>query len=92
MIRSFADRETRELWSTGRSRKFGKIAKAALRKLQMLDFAVRLQDLKIPAGNRLEKLHGDREDRYSIRINDQYRVCFRWEEDHAWNVEIVDYH
>ena len=92
MIRSFADEETRQLWLTGKSRKFGNLAKVAVRKLQMLDFAVRLEDLRVPAGNRLERLHGDREGKFSIRVNEQYRVCFRWEADHAWEVEIVDYH
>ena len=92
MIRSFADDETRRFWLTGRSRQLGKIARVAIRKLQALDFAAKVDDLRNPPGNRLEKLQGDRKGQYSIRINDQYRVCFRWEQGHAWDVEIADYH
>lgn len=92
MIRSFANEETRQLWLTGRSRRFGSIARIAARKLEAIDFAERTEDLRNPPGNRLEKLRGDREGQYSIRINDQYRICFRWEEQHAWEVEITDYH
>lgn len=58
----------------------------------MIDFAVAVEDLRNPPGNRLEKLHGDREGYYSIRVNDQYRVCFRWEGRDAWEVELIDYH
>ncbi len=64
----------------------------AERKLQMLDAAVELADLRIPPGNRLEKLAGDRKGQYSIRINDQWRICFDWKDAGAWGVEIVDYH
>ncbi len=64
----------------------------AERKLQMLDAAVELADLRIPPGNRLEKLAGDRKGQYSIRINDQWRICFEWKDAGAWGVEIVDYH
>ena len=64
----------------------------ALRKLLLLDAAEKLEDLRIPPGNQLERLAGDRKDQYSIRINDQWRVCFRWEEGDAYEVEIVDYH
>lgn len=92
MIRSFADDETRRFWLTGHSRQLGKIARVAIRKLQALDFAAKVDDLRNPPGNRLEKLQGDRKGQYSIRINDQYRVCFRWEQGHAWDVEIADYH
>jgi toxin HigB-1 len=92
VIRSFADDATRELWLTGRSRKLANVARAANRKLQAIDFAVRPEDLKNPPGNRLEKLRGDREGQHSIRINDQYRICFRWDSHHAWEVEITDYH
>jgi toxin HigB-1 len=92
VIRSFADEKSRELWLTGRSRRFGNIASVAIRRLQVLDFAARVEDLRTPSGNRLEKLRGDREGQYSIRINDQFRLCFRWEEGHAWDVEITDYH
>ena len=64
----------------------------ALRKLRMLDAAVKLDDLRVPPGNRLERLHGDRSGQHSIRINDQWRICFRWQRGDAWDVEIVDYH
>jgi proteic killer suppression protein len=66
--------------------------KAALRKLKWLDAAAEVNDLRIPPGNRLEKLKGDRDGQHSIRVNDQWRICFEWHEGHAWNVEIVDYH
>ena len=92
MIQSFADEETRQIFLKGKSRKFGSIARIAARKLQAIDYAKKLDDLKIPLGNRLEKLRGQREGQYSIRINDQYRVCFRWLDQDAWEVEVVDYH
>lgn len=63
-----------------------------LRKLEAVDFAASLEDLKNPPGNRLEKLRGNREGHYSIRVNDQYRICFRWEGKNAWDVQFVDYH
>ena len=68
------------------------ILRIAQRKLSILDAAERLEDLRIPPGNRLEKLRGDRQDQYSIRVNDQWRICFRWFDGHAYDVEIVDYH
>ncbi len=68
------------------------IAGAARRKFNMVHAAARLEDLRVPPGNRLEKLGGDRKDQYSIRINDQYRVCFEWRDGDAYDVEIVDYH
>ncbi len=68
------------------------LQRAALRKLLLLDAAESLDDLRVPPGNRLEKLAGDREGQYSIRINDQYRVCFRWKGGEAYDVEVVDYH
>lgn len=92
MIRSFANEETRHLWLTGRSRKFGNIARTAARKLEAIDFAVKVEDLRNPPGNRLERLRGNREGQHSIRLNDQYRICFRWEGQHAWEVEITDDH
>lgn len=92
MIASFADEETRKVFRSGKSRKFGNIARVAARRLADLDFAVRLDDLRNPPGNRLEKLKADRAGQYSLRINDQFRVCFRWEADGAHDVEIVDYH
>jgi proteic killer suppression protein len=92
VIRSFADEETRHLYLTGQSRRFGNVAKVALRRIHAIDFAEALDDLKNPPGNRLEKLHGDRGGYYSIRVNDQYRLCFRWEGKYAWEVKLVDYH
>jgi proteic killer suppression protein len=92
VIQSFANRETQQLFETGRSRKFGSIAAVAMRKLQVLDNTSRLDDLRQPFGNRLEALKGDRSGQYSIRINDQYRICFRWKNDQPHSVEIVDYH
>jgi len=92
VIASFADEETRKIFRTGKSRQFGNIARVAARRLGDLDFAVKLDDLRNPPGNRLEKLKGDRAGQYSLRINDQYRVCFRWSVDSAYDVEITDYH
>lgn len=92
MIISFHDEETRTLYETGRSRRFGNVARQALRRLRDLDFAVDLSDLRKSPGNRLEPLKAGRAGQHSIRINDQYRVCFCWSEDGAHDVEIVDYH
>ncbi len=92
MIRSFADHETEAVFLTGKSRRWAKIGRVAARRLQAVDFASAIEDLLNPPGNRLEKLKGGREGWWSIRINDQYRVCFRWDGDDAWDVEIVDYH
>ena len=92
MIGTFRCRETERLWFNAHSRRWSGIAKIALRKLALLDAAERLADLRAPPGNRLEALKGDREGQYSIRINDQWRLCFRWEEGQALDVEIVDYH
>ncbi len=92
MIVTFADEETRKVYTTGKSRRFGSMARVAARRLGDLDFAIRLDDLRNPPGNRLEKLKGDRAGQYSLRINDQYRVCFRWADDSAYDVEIVDNH
>ena len=92
MIQSFADDETEAVFLTGTSRRWAAIARVAARRLQAVDFASAIEDLLKPPGNRLEKLKGDREDWWSIRINNQYRVCFRWDGQDAWDVEIVDYH
>ncbi len=92
MIRSFADKETPNLFERGRSRKYARIANVALWKLAQIDAAAKLADLNVPPGNRLEALSGDREGRHGIRINDQYRVCFRWEGDEAHDVGVTDYH
>lgn len=92
MIQSFADQETRDVFQSGTSRRWANIARVAARRLQAIDFATSLEDLINPPGNRLEKLKGNREGQWSIRINDQFRVCFRWDGVDAWDVEIVDYH
>jgi len=93
MIRSFADTEAELIWSGRRSRKLPPdIQAAALRKLRLLNQAQVLQDLRVPPGNRLETLRGDRVGQCSIRINDQWRICFTWSEGAASNVQIVDYH
>jgi proteic killer suppression protein len=92
VIRGFGDAETKSLFETGRSRKFRGIESVAKRKLDMIDAAGQLDDLRVPPGNRLEALKGDRKGQHSVRINDQFRICFRWKEDGAEDVEIVDYH
>ena len=93
MIESFADRETEKIFRGIVSRKLPlTIQKTARRKLVYLDDADNLQDLIAPPGNKLEALYGDRAGQYSIRINDQYRICFKWAKDKAKDVEIVDYH
>ena len=93
MIRGFRDTDTERVFQRERVGKFTPpLRRQALRKLLVLDAAESLEDLRVPRGNRLEKLAGDREGQYSIRINDQWRVCFRWEEGNAYEVEIVDYH
>ena len=92
MIKGFADRETEALFGREPPKRFRPIKRVALGKLQILHAAGRLDDLRGPPGNRLEKLRGDRKGQYSIRINDQWRVCFRWKGGNAYNVEIVDYH
>jgi toxin HigB-1 len=91
MIRSFRDKETEKLFQRVRSRKFQAIQKPARVKLALLNSAITLEDLGLP-GLRLEKLHGDRKGQYSIRINEQYRICFDWGRDGPENVEIADYH
>ena len=91
-IQSFADADTQALFEQRRVRRWVNIEAAALRKLAMLNRAAVLQDLRIPPGNRLEALQGDRKGQYSIRINDQWRVCFVWRGGHATQVQIVDYH
>jgi toxin HigB-1 len=93
VIQSFKDKETRKIFERQRSRKLpSDIQQVALRKLRMLNRAETLQDLRVPPANRLERLSGDREGQYSIRVNDQWRVCFDWQDGDALNVEIVDYH
>lgn len=93
VIRSFADTETERFFATGKSRRFPPdvLKRAAMRLLQ-LDAATKLDDLRLPPSNRLEALKGDRKGLYSIRVNEQWRVCFRFEGGNAFDVEIVDYH
>jgi proteic killer suppression protein len=93
VLRSFADKETERVWQRRRARKLAQdVQRAALRKLLILDAAETLDDLRVPPGNRLEKLKGNRAGFYSVRINQQWRICFRWTEAGPENVEIVDYH
>ena len=93
MIKSFKCKDTDKIWNEEVSKKLPHdIQKRALRKLMMLNVATVLEDLRIPPNNRLEALTGDRQGQYSIRINDQYRICFRWLDNHSFDVEIVDYH
>jgi proteic killer suppression protein len=92
MIRSFSCADTEALGRGHRVRRFVNISGVARRKLRQLEIANRLDDLRVPPGNRLEALKGDRAGQFSIRINDQWRVCFRWTKAGAEDVEIVDYH
>jgi proteic killer suppression protein len=93
MIKGFHNKEAERIFLRERGSKLGlPLQRAALRKLLLLDAAEALEDLRIPPGNRLERLAGNREGQYSIRVNDQWRVCFRWKNGHPHDVEIVDYH
>lgn len=93
MIRSFGDRETERLWLRHLTASYDpRILRVALRKLAMVDAALNLDDLRVPPGNRLEALKGDRSGQHSIRINQQWRICFTWTDGGAEGVEIVDYH
>lgn len=92
MIKSFRCSETRRLFETGKSRRFANIRAVAWRKLDQLDNVSMLKSLAIPPGNRLEPLKGKRVGQFSIRINDQWRICFKWTDDGPSDVEIVDYH
>jgi proteic killer suppression protein len=92
MIRSFRCAETRDLFGGRRVRRWVNIETVAMRKLAMLNRAAVLDDLRIPPANRLEMLKGDRKGQHSIRVNDQFRICFRWQDGDACDVEIVDYH
>jgi len=93
VIASFRDSETEKLWRTGKSRKLPPdLQRRAFRKLAILNAAVALDNLRIPPGNNLETLRGTRAGHHSIRINDQYGICFRWDQGNAYSVEIVDYH
>jgi proteic killer suppression protein len=90
-IKSFKSADTQTLFNLGRVRRFVNVERPALRKLKQLDLAERLEDMRAPPGNRLEALKGNRTGQWSIRVNDQFRICFRWN-DGAEDVEIVDYH
>ena len=93
MIKTFEDLHAQELYATGRSKRFPPdIAKRATRKLEYIDLATCIDDLKVPPGNRLHELERDRKGQHSIAVNDQWRVCFRWQGQEAFEVEIVDYH
>jgi toxin HigB-1 len=93
VIKNFKDADTERLWDTGKSRRIpASIRRPALKKLAVLHWATQLADLAVPGGNHLEALTGDRRGQHSIRINDQFRICFRWQSGDATDVEIVDYH
>jgi len=93
MIKTFADRRTQQLYATGKGKRFpANIAKRSARKLEYLDLAARLDDLKVPPGNRLHALKGNRKGQYSISVNDQWRICFRFADGDVYDVEICDYH
>jgi len=93
VIKSFKNSETEKIYNLTRSRKLpSDIQQIALRKLRMLNNAKTINDLRVPPANRLEKLVGSRAGQHSIRINDQWRICFDWRDDNAYNVEMVDYH
>ncbi len=93
MIKTFADKRTQELYLTGKSKRFSPdVARRAARKLEYVDLATSLDDLKVPPGNRLHRLKGDREGQHAIAINGQWRICFRFEDGDADDVEVCDYH
>lgn len=92
MIRTFASKDAQALFEGRRVRRWVRIETVAMRKLAVLNRAARLDDLRVPPANRLEALRGDRAGPYSIRVNDQFRICFVWKNGAAWDVEIVDYH
>ncbi len=92
MIRRFADKDTQALFNRKYVRRFNSFERQARRKLEMLEAAVILEDLRSPPGNRLEALKGNRKGQHSIRINQQWRICFTWEKDGPHTIEIVDYH
>ncbi len=92
MIRSFADQETEQVFHHRHSRRYGAFERVAMRKLRQIHRVSKLEELYVPPGNRLEPLQGDREGQWSLRINEQWRICFSWRDGDAYEVEIVDYH
>jgi proteic killer suppression protein len=93
VIQTFADKRTKDLYETGKAKRFpADVAKRAARKLEYVDLASTLDDLRTPPGNRLHALEGDRKGQHSISINDQWRICFRFEDGDAYDVEVCDYH
>jgi proteic killer suppression protein len=93
MILSFRDKETEQLWQSGRNRRLpADLQRRAFKKLAILNAAVALENLKVPPGNQLEALRGNRAGQHSVRVNEQYRVCFVWRNGNAFEVEILDYH
>ncbi len=93
MIKSFADRQTQQLYLSGKAQRVPPdVAKRAVRKLEQVNAATVLEDLKVPPGNRLHPLEGDRAGQYSVSVNDQWRICFRFEDGDAFDVEFCDYH
>ena len=93
VIKTFADRATRDLYERGRSKRLpSEIIRRAIRKLEYIEHAAKLDDLKVPPGNRLHELEGDRSGQFSIAINDQWRICFRFVDGDAYDVEVTDYH
>ena len=93
MIKTFADRRTQELYLTGKAKRFPpEVAGRAARKLEYVDLATSLDDLTVPPGNRLHRLEADRQGQHAIAVNDQWRICFRFEDGDAYDVEVCDYH
>lgn len=92
MIGGFADDDAQQIFDGARNRRYSGLERMIERKLRAIEAAVVLQDLSVPPGNRLEALKGDRRGQHSIRVNDQFRICFRWEGKYAYEIEIVDYH
>jgi proteic killer suppression protein len=93
VIKTFADKRTRDLYETGKASRFAaNVATRAARKLEYVDLATTLEDLRTPPGNRLHELSGNRKGQHSISINDQWRICFRFKDGDAYDVEVCDYH
>jgi len=92
MIGSFKDEDTRRIYRREKTRRFHSLARVILRKLLQIEASIELDKLRVPPGNRLELLHGDREGRHSIQVNDQFRICFEWRDGYAYDIEVTDYH